>query len=226
MRLGWLAVVLLAGCSNVLGYDDVSFGDAGVSGGGGAASGGSGAGGASGTGASASGGGPVGGAAGAASGGTTASGGAASGGTTASGGAASGGTTASGGASGDPYESYRQKCFDQINTYRATLGLSPYQRWTSAEACADGEAKSDSESGKAHGAFPSCGESAQNECPGYPGLDSTVTTCLAQMWAEGPGADFQAHGHYINMSSTKYSKVACGFYQTPGGSVWAVQDFQ
>ena len=46
------------------------------------------------------------------------------------------------------------------------------------------------------------------------------------MWAEGPGADFQAHGHYINMSSTKYSKVACGFYKTPGGSVWAIQNFQ
>jgi hypothetical protein len=46
------------------------------------------------------------------------------------------------------------------------------------------------------------------------------------MWAEGPGADFQTHGHYINMSSTKYTKVACGFYETPTGSVWAVQDFQ
>ncbi|MBI3203272.1 MAG: hypothetical protein HYZ29_17160, partial [Myxococcales bacterium] len=151
---------------------------------------------------------------GAASGG----GGAASGG----GGAASGG----GGASGDAFESYRVKCVEQINTYRATLGLPPYQRWTSAEACTDGEAKSDSETGKAHGAFPSCSESAQNECPGYPSLDATVTTCLAQMWAEGPGADFQQHGHYINMSSKSYGKVSCGFYKTAGGSVWAIQNFQ
>jgi hypothetical protein len=209
---------LVLGCSNVLGYDDVSFGDAGAKASGGATSGGSNAGGTAGS-------------AGAATGGTTATGGAtgtgATGGTAAAGGTtATGGTPGGGGGSGDPLESYRQKCFDQINTYRATLSLPPYQRWTSAETCADSEAKSDSESGKAHGAFPSCGESAQNECPGYPGLDSTVTTCLAQMWAEGPGADFQQHGHFINMSSTSYSKVACGFYQTPGGSVWAVQDFQ
>ena len=43
---------------------------------------------------------------------------------------------------------------------------------------------------------------------------------------EGPGTDFSTHGHYINMSSTKYSAVACGFYQTPGGKFWAVQDFK
>lgn len=117
-------------------------------------------------------------------------------------------------------------CVDKINEYRATLGLTPYQRWNSAETCADGEAKTDSETGQAHSAFPSCGEWAQNECPGYGSLDSTVTTCLAQMWAEGPGADFNTHGHYINMSSTSYTQVACGFYVTANGSVWAVQDFQ
>lgn len=46
------------------------------------------------------------------------------------------------------------------------------------------------------------------------------------MWAEGPGADFQQHGHYINMSSTSYTTVACGFYTTAGGDVWSVQDFR
>lgn len=205
----------LCGCSTVLGYDELTFGDAGSATGGSAGVGAAGSGGLS---------------SGGASGGTPSGGGAASGGTSgaATGGqpAGGGGTPASGGATGDPYESYRQKCVDQINSYRATLGLPPYQRWSASESCADGEAKSDSETGQAHGAFPSCGESAQNECPGYPGLDSTVTTCLAQMWAEGPGSDFQQHGHYINMSSTQYSRVACGFHQTPGGSVWAVQDFQ
>ncbi len=110
--------------------------------------------------------------------------------------------------------------------YRATLGLAPYQRWTAVETCVDGEAKSDSESGVPHGAFPSCGEWAQNECPGWPSMASTVTGCLQQMWAEGPGADFQTHGHYINMSSTSYTQVACGFYTTPAGKVWAVQDFK
>jgi hypothetical protein len=46
------------------------------------------------------------------------------------------------------------------------------------------------------------------------------------MWNEGPGEDFSKHGHYINMSSTKYTKVACGFWTTPKGSVWAVQNFR
>jgi hypothetical protein len=69
---------------------------------------------------------------------------------------------------------------------------------------------------------------AQNECPGWPSVSSITDgtgSCLQQMWNEGPGADFQAHGHYINMSSTKYTKVACGFYKTSNGSIWAVQDF-
>ena len=53
-----------------------------------------------------------------------------------------------------------------------------------------------------------------------------IPQCLAMMWAEGPGSDFSAHGHYINMSSTQYTKVACGFYTLQDGSVWAVQDFR
>ena len=123
--------------------------------------------------------------------------------------------------------SAEQLCVDTINQYRATLGLAPYQRWNAEESCADGQAKSDSQSGTAHGAFGQCTENAQNECPGGPGQPSTmIPQCLAMMWAEGPGSDFSAHGHYINMSSTQYTKVACGFYTLQDGSVWAVQDFR
>ncbi|NJK32707.1 MAG: CAP domain-containing protein [Deltaproteobacteria bacterium] len=46
------------------------------------------------------------------------------------------------------------------------------------------------------------------------------------MWAEGPGEDFQKHGHYINMSSTQYTMVACGFYETSEGEFWSVQNFK
>jgi hypothetical protein len=118
-------------------------------------------------------------------------------------------------------------CVDEINKYRATLSLAPYAGWTSAGTCADAQSKSDSESGKAHGAFGKCGEFAQNECPGWPGPpDSLLTGCLKMMWDEGPGEPFSAHGHYINMSSTSYTSVACGFYKTPTGNWWAVQDFK
>ncbi len=120
-----------------------------------------------------------------------------------------------------------QLCVDTINNYRKTLGLPPYARFNAEESCADGQAQSDSQSGTAHGAFGQCSDSAQNECPGWPGPPSSmITQCLAMMWAEGPGSDFSAHGHYINMSSTQYTQVACGFYTLSNGSVWAVQDFK
>lgn len=126
-----------------------------------------------------------------------------------------------------------QLCVDTINQYRATLGLPAYKRWTAEETCANGEATNDqAHPSTPHWSFkqpggPPCGESAQNECPGWPGPASTmIPQCLQMMWNEGPGADFSMHGHYINMSSTSYTQVACGFYTLPDGSVWAVQDFK
>jgi hypothetical protein len=128
---------------------------------------------------------------------------------------------------GSGSSSPEQLCVDTINMYRATLNLPPYARWSSAETCTAGQAQKDSASGTAHGAFGSCNESAQDECPGWPGPPSSmITNCLAQMWAEGPGPFDQGHGHYDNMSSSSYTQVACGFYVLPDGSVWAAQDFK
>ncbi|HEX9296092.1 MAG TPA: CAP domain-containing protein [Polyangiaceae bacterium] len=137
------------------------------------------------------------------------------------------GTGGSGGSGGSPIGGAKQLCVDTINKYRATLGLPAYARWTEQEACADSQAESDSQTGTAHGAFGRCTEFAQNECPGWGGTpESMITGCLQAMWNEGPGSDFNTHGHYINMSSTKYTKVACGFYTTAAGKVWSVQDFR
>ena len=127
---------------------------------------------------------------------------------------------------GDPDEAATQLCVDTINMYRATLGLPALARWTDAELCSDEEAASDGASGTPHGAFGKCGESAQNECPGWPGPPADmITGCLELMWAEGPGEDFNLHGHYINMSNPAYTKVACGFAEGMNG-IWAVQNFQ
>lgn len=126
----------------------------------------------------------------------------------------------------DSYAAARQACVDRINEYRSTEGLPPYARWTEAEACADDQAAQDAASGTAHGAFGQCDEWAQNECPGWGSLEQVVSGCLQMMWEEGPGEDFNAHGHYINMSSTEYDRVACGFFTTANGDVWAVQDFK
>ena len=117
-------------------------------------------------------------------------------------------------------------CVERINGLRATIDLPPLERWTEAEACADDQARQDSESGTAHGAFQQCDEYAQNECPGWPSYDDVVQGCLQMMWDEGPGEPYSEHGHYINMTNTGYSEVACGFYTTPDGDVWAVQDFR
>ncbi len=112
-------------------------------------------------------------------------------------------------------------CVNAINTYRASVGKKALARWTDSETCASGEAKSDSSSGKAHGAFGTCTEMAQDECPGWPGpAGDMITDCLKAMWAEGPGG-----GHYENMKGD-YTKVACGFYTLPNGNVWAVQNFR
>lgn len=122
--------------------------------------------------------------------------------------------------------SLQQLCVDTINEYRKTLNLPPYARWTEQEVCSDDQALADAMSGKAHGAFGKCTERAQNECPAWPAADprKSLVDCLAMMWAEGPGTDFSAHGHYINMSETKYTKVACGF--ASGAKFWSVQNFR
>ena len=126
----------------------------------------------------------------------------------------------------DPYSGDRQRCVDEINVYRATLDLAPYERWREMENCSDEEARHDSEVGIYHDAFGSCDEWAQNECPGWWSIDSIIDGCLADMWAEGPGAFDEGHGHFLNMSSTSYTEVACGFYETPDGSIWSVQNFR
>ncbi len=118
--------------------------------------------------------------------------------------------------------SAEQTCVDQINAYRKTVGSPALTRWTAEEKCSDGQAQSDSKSGSAHGAFGTCSEMGQNECPGWPGpAGDMIPSCLKMMWGEGPGG-----GHYENMKAARYTQVSCGFYTLADGSVWAVQNFR
>lgn len=132
-------------------------------------------------------------------------------------------STGAGGPGGDA----AQICVDKINALRATLGLSPYARWSDGEACVNEEAQTDYENNQPHSGFGHCKEFAQNECPSWPSPpEGMISGCLQMMWNEGPGDPKQGHGHYVNMSSTQYTRVACGFYTTPEGKVWAAQDFK
>ncbi len=126
---------------------------------------------------------------------------------------------------GDAFAAAREQCVQRTNAYRAGVGAPPLGRRTASERCNDQQAQSDAGSGRAHGAFGQCGEWAQNECPGWSGSpDSMIAGCLDSMFAEGPG-EGAAHGHYRNMTSTRYTAVSCGFFVGPGGRVWMIQDF-
>ena len=146
-------------------------------------------------------------------------------------------------------EALRQHCVDEINRYRATLGLASLARASDREACSDHGARLDGESMRAHGSATAggrqgkdgyCPSSAQNTCPGWsvggrsgnPTVSAALRGCLKMMWDEGPppagsctGACYQAHGHYLNMSAPGAKRVACGFYKMKSGSYWMNQNF-
>jgi hypothetical protein len=124
------------------------------------------------------------------------------------------------------FESLRQACVDRINAFRATENKPPYERWADGEGCTERQSGLDAESGEAHANFGECGENAQNTCPGWPDADAVVEDCLQRMWDEGPGEPFSEHGHYLNMSSTRFTEVACGFFEMSNGDIWANQNFR
>jgi uncharacterized protein YkwD len=126
----------------------------------------------------------------------------------------------------DPYAEARAHTVAEINAYRAKVRLSPLVHWAEADSCSDEEARKDSKANESHQSFGACGEMAQNECPDWPDKDSIASGCMEQMWNEGPGKDFARHGHYLNMTNPKYTKVSIGFYTTREGKVWSVQNFK
>ena len=191
----------------------------------------------------------AGGGSGGAEGGTS---GSANGGTASGGGLGGGGSGGSGGSSvsseacvpdygckpkspntGDVYAD----CVARVNQFRACVCLPPLARWSAGEACADQDAKYDAGQDIAHAGFTAriCSAgNAQDECPGWSGSGETVIDgCMQMMFNEGPpptsictGQCYTDHGHYINMTGTKYkSGVACGFYTMPSGAIWSAQNF-
>jgi hypothetical protein len=167
------------------------------------------------------------------------------------GGAAGNGGTATGGSGGasgcvknlacelDPPPStgdIYQDCVDRINQFLTVCAcLPPLERRTDGEDCADQMAEYDAGKNSPHaGAKDNICQpgGAQNECPGYASNNQVISLCMQQMWDEGPpptssctGSCYQMHGHFINMTDPSVTKVACGFYTTSSGEVWAVQNF-
>jgi hypothetical protein len=139
----------------------------------------------------------------------------------------------------------RQDCVNRINQFRTTCAcLKPLARWTAGEACADMDAQYDAMMDVGHAGAKAniCNwGAAQDECPGDPSDQYVISTCLQQMWSEGPppagttiaecespqmlDSCYEVHGHFINMSDPDVNQVACGFYTTSSGAVWAAQNF-
>jgi len=122
-------------------------------------------------------------------------------------------------------------CVARINQFRWECQcLPPLERWVEAEDCADQMAEYDAMLDDAHAGISAgiCEPSnaGQNECLNYGPSFGIIDFCFQQMWDEGPGEDFQVHGHYLNMSDASSSRVGCGIYVAPNGDVTSVQNFQ
>lgn len=129
---------------------------------------------------------------------------------------------------------WRSQCLDIINEYRKTENAKPLVLAEDAkQTCTDNQAASDLKDNSAHGHFGDCGEWAQNTGPNV-SLTATIDTVgiakryLKMMWDEKKlvesgerdpekDADYSYIGHYLNMRSTKYTKVACGFATSSDG---------
>lgn len=125
-------------------------------------------------------------------------------------------------------------CLDVINKYRATENLKPLILAPEAkQTCVEEQAAADLKSNKAHGHFGDCGEFAQNSGPNIDlkwqnTEEKIVDTYLEMMWSEKElvesgkrdpknDSDYPYIGHYLNMSSTKYTMVACGIAKSADG---------
>lgn len=122
----------------------------------------------------------------------------------------------------------KKLCLDEINRYRATLGLKALAWSATLEAYADEGTRYDAARDKAHAHFGAVDPNpadAENEIPGWPLKDyKTVSAVMVQgskmMWDEGPGG-----GHYENIKGS-HTTVGCGIHITAAGNVWIIQDFR
>src|SRR5439155_25707051 len=125
-------------------------------------------------------------------------------------------------------------CVDETNRYRAMAGKPALAESAQLEAYAATGAMYDFTNGP-HSHFQATGGGgiafAENECPVQGGwslpaggdMVALVKQCVAAFYAEGPGTDYQTHGHYINMMGP-YASLGCGIYQM-GSGVTILQDY-
>jgi len=126
------------------------------------------------------------------------------------------------------------ECVSQTNMYRQMNGKPALTESSQLETYAATGAMYDFTNGP-HSHFEATQGGgiafAENECPVQgnwmldPGGDMSalVDMCIADFYSEGPGSDYNTHGHYINMMGP-YTTLGCGIYQM-GTGVTIVQDY-
>lgn len=124
-------------------------------------------------------------------------------------------------------------CVQETNRYRAMNSKPALTESAQLESYADTGAMVDFGSSP-HNHFSTTQGGgiafAENECPkwdlnaqGQGDMQKLLAACIAAFYAEGPGTDYQTHGHYINMMGP-YATLGCGIYQS-GTTVTIVQDY-
>ena len=130
--------------------------------------------------------------------------------------------------------SAKQFCVSETNRYRAMNSKPALSESAQLEAYADTGAMHDfTTSPHDHFSTTSGGgiAYAENECPQQGNwlyaegqdLNMVVGACIAAFYSEGPGTDYNTHGHYINMMGA-YGSLGCGIYYS-GGKITIVQDY-
>lgn len=135
---------------------------------------------------------------------------------------------------GNTFSAEKAFCVSETNRYRAMVSKPALTESAVLESYADVGAMVDFSS-MPHDHFTMTNGGgiamAENECPvqgnwmlgsGQTMMD-LVGQCVAAFYAEGPGTDYNTHGHYINMMGP-YTMLGCGIYQM-GTGVTIVQDY-
>ena len=116
-------------------------------------------------------------------------------------------------------------CAEEVNRYRASIGLSALSRANDLEAFAAEAARNDGLAHKAHHWFATTNgagtAAAENEILWWTGfaVRQVIREGLKQMWDSGP------KGEHYDIMVGSYSHIGCGVFVN-GSEVTVVQDFR
>ncbi len=117
-------------------------------------------------------------------------------------------------------------CVDEVNRYRASVGLPALSRSPVLEAFAQIGVEHDASIRIPHDYFRQTNgggvAKAETEILWWRGLTTVrvISAGLAQMWAVGPG------GEHYDILVGRYTDVGCGIFVSPSGEVSVSQTFR